>query len=227
MTSDEREQPRVTAVAVKLPPFWPSDPQIWFAQVQAQFSTRGINNQRTMFDYVVASLSPEFATEIRDLILALPEVNPYDVLKEQLIKRTAASEQRRLQQLFSAEELGDRKPTQLLRRLKQLAGDTPGADGVFLRELFLQRLPTNARMVLASTRSDTTIEELAQLADKIIEVAVPEVAAVSTAKPDTTALEPISLCAEIHPRLTSVIFRYKQLNIRFVTWWCASWCALF
>ena len=158
------EQPRVTAVAVKLPPFWPSDQQIWFAQVQGQFSTRGINNQRTMFDYVVASLSPDFATEIRDLILAPPEVNQYDVLKEQLIKRTAASEQRRLQQLFSAERLGDRKPTQLLRRLKQLAGNTPGADGVFLRELFLQRLPTNVRMVLASTRGDTTIEELAQWA---------------------------------------------------------------
>ena len=189
------EQPRVTAVAVKLPPFWPSDPQIWFAQVQAQFSTRGINNQRTIFDYVIASLSPEFATEICDLILTPPEVNPYDILKEQLIKQTAASEQRRLQQLFSAEELGDRKPTQLLRRLKQLAGDTPSADGVFLRELFLQRLPTNVCMVLASTRGDTTIEELAQLADQIIEIAVPEVATVSTVKPDNTVLE--HLCEEI------------------------------
>ena len=186
---EDNEQPRVAAVSIKLPPFWPSDPQIWFAQVQAQFSTRGINNQRTMFDYVVASLSPEFATEIRDLILTPPTDNPYDILKEQLIKRTAASEQRRLQQLFSAEELGDRKPTQLLRRLQQLAGDTPGADGVFLRELFLQRLPTNVRMVVASTRGDTPIDELAQLADKIMEVAVPEVAAVSVAKPDTTLLE--------------------------------------
>ena len=84
------------------------------------------------------------------------------------------AEQRRLQQLFNTEELGDRKPTQLLRRLQQLAGDMPGlTDGTFLRELFLQRLPANVRMVLASTRENTSIEELAQLADRIIEVAAP------------------------------------------------------
>ena len=167
-----------------------------------------------MFDYVVASLSPEFATEIRDLILTPPEVNPYDVLKEQLIKRTAASEQRRLQQLFSAEELGDRKPTQLLRRLKQLAGDTPGAEGVFLRELSLQRLPTNVRMVLASTRGDTTIEELAQLADKIIEVAVPEVAAVSTAKPDTTVLEHLREMAGLKQQIQTLQYRPRSRSRR-------------
>ena len=194
------EQPRVAAVSIKLPAFWPSDPQLWFAQVQAQFSTRGITNQKTMFDYVIASLSPEVAAEICDLILAPPDETPYDVLKQQLVKRTAASEQKRLQQLFSAEELGDRKPTQLLvRRLQQLAGDTPGADGAFLRELFLQRLPTNVRMVLASTRGDTPIDELTQLADKIIEVAVPQVASVSVQpnhEPNcTTEIE--SLRAEI------------------------------
>ena len=91
-----------------------------------------------MFDYIIANLSPEYATEIRDLILRPPGENPLDKVEEQLIKITAASEQRRLQQLFSTEELGDRKPTQLLRRLQQLAGDTPGLpDGTFLRELFL------------------------------------------------------------------------------------------
>ena len=107
-------------------------------------------------------------------MLRPPAENPYDTVKAQLNKRTAASEQRRLQQLFSTEELGDRKPTQLLRRLQQLAGDTPGLpDDKFLRELFLQRLPSNVRMVLASTRDDTDIEDLAQLADKIVEVALP------------------------------------------------------
>ena len=167
-------------VSVKLPPFWPSDPEIWFAQVEATFTTRRITAEKTRFDYVIASLSPEVATEIRDLVLKPPEATPYKILKEQLIRRTAASEQRRLQQLFNAEELGDRKPTQLLRRMQQLLGERASTtDSTFLRELFLQRLPSNVRMVLASTNTTATLEELAELADKVVEVAAPTVAATS------------------------------------------------
>ena len=139
MTEDEHtEGPRVTAaVQIKLPPYWPADPQIWFAEVEAQFATRGINSQRTKFDYIVSSLAPEIATEVRDLILQPPDNTPYDKLKEQLIKRTAASEQKHLQKLFHAEELEDRKLSQFLRRMQQLLGDKPReTDNAFLCELF-------------------------------------------------------------------------------------------
>ena len=166
---------------IKLPPFWPSDPEVWFAQVDAHFTTRRVTSQKAKFDYVIASLTPAVATEVRDLILRPPSDHPYDTLREQLTRRTAASEQRKLQQLFTSEELGDRKPTQLLRRMQQLLGDRPGiADGSFLRELFLQRLPANVRMVLASTPDTTSLEDLAELADKIVEVATPAIAAVAT-----------------------------------------------
>ena len=62
--------------------------------------------QRTKFDHIVASLSPEFATEIWDIIFRPQADTPYDTLKEQLVKRTATSKQIKLQQLFSSEEMG-------------------------------------------------------------------------------------------------------------------------
>ena len=77
------------------------------------------------------------ATDVWDLILKPPDANPYDELKMVMIKCTTESKQRRLQQLFSSEELGDRKPSQLLRQLQKLLGDKV-IDASFLRELFLQ-----------------------------------------------------------------------------------------
>ena len=91
----------------------------------------------------IASLNPEFTTEVWDLILKPPHDNLYDTLKSQLIRCTAASEQQKLQQLINSEELGDHKPTQLLRQMQQLLGDKLGSADLqsFLRELFLHASP--------------------------------------------------------------------------------------
>ena len=100
----------IAAVNIELPPFWPAISRVWFRQVEAQFTTRGISQQRTKFDYVISLLAPEYAIEVHDLILQPPAMEAYDTLKQQLILRTAALEQCRLQQLFSDEELGNHKP---------------------------------------------------------------------------------------------------------------------
>ena len=159
----------LSAVSIKLPPFWPQDPELWFTQVEAQFLTRGVTTEQTKFAYVVASLQPEVAQEIRDILLNPPDSDQYKTIRKELIHRTSQSQQRRLHQLIIAEELGDRKPSQLLRKMQQLSGDVK-MDDKMLRQLFLQRMPTNVQAILASSSDSVKIEELASLADKILEV---------------------------------------------------------
>ena len=63
---------------------------------------------------------------------------------------------------------------QLLQRMQQLPGNTPGiSNRSFICKLFLQQLPTNIRMVLASTSDSVSFNNLTQLADKIVKVTAP------------------------------------------------------
>ena len=214
MSDTEREETSATpsvplsttmaAINLKLPPFWPTDPEVWFAQVEAQFTTKRIHSQKTCFDYVISSLSPGFATEVRDLLLNPPSDTPYDKLKTELIKRTAASEQCKLQQLIGGEELGDRKPTQLLQQMQQLLGDKLSSSAEsFLREPFLQRLPPSVRMILASADSAMDLQKLADMADKVMEVTTPTVSAIpNTVHPQPSEIEQLRLEVK---RLTDLV----------------------
>lgn len=189
-----------SSINLKLPEFRPADPTVWFAQVEAQFANKKITGQVPKFNFVVASLPPNIAMEVRDIILKRPTDSPYDKLRTELINRTAASERRQLQQLLSTEDFGDRKPTQMLRRMQLLLGDKLGSfDESLLRELFFQRLPANVRMILASA-SEVTLQSLAEMADRIMEVATPSVATVTSA----TDTEIAQLHAEV-TQLTQLV----------------------
>ena len=179
----------VGGVQLKLPPYWPNDPELWFTQVEAQFITRGITVEKTKYAYIVSSLQSEYAQEVRDVLLSPLTTEPYTHLKSELIKRTSASEQKRLHQLLTAEELGDRKPTQLLRRMEQLLGGAKLESSIFT-QLFLQRLPHHAQSILASSRDAMTVNQLAQLADRIVEVHVSSSPGISNISSTNAAAAP-------------------------------------
>ena len=75
-------------------------------------------------------------------------------------------------------------------------------DNTFLRELFLKHLPGNVRMILASTASSSSLDELADLADKIMDVVVPSVSALQP--------PPLQLSAEVD-QLRTEVTRLKGL----------------
>ena len=76
--------------------------------------------------------------------------------------------------------------------MQQLLGDKATTiDLSFLRELFIQRLPPNVRMVLAST-DKMTLTKLAELADKVVEA--------TTLEFTSTASQPMVSPISIHSR---------------------------
>jgi len=76
-------------------------------------------------------------------------------------------------------ELGDKKPSYLLREMQQLAGDQLADD--MLKNLWLQHLPVQVQTIL-TTCSDS-LSNLSKMADKIHEVSeVSTVATVNTEK---------------------------------------------
>ena len=155
-------QAAAAAVSIKLPPFWPADPELWIAQVEAQFRTRNITQDGTKYDYIIGSLNPETATEIRDVLLNPPEENKYAAIRAALLKRSELSDQKRLQELLSREDLGDRKPTQVIRRMRQLVGETL-LDPKVLRTLFIQKLPLSVQQIMVTVPEEMTLENMAEM----------------------------------------------------------------
>lgn len=166
-------------VGVKIPPFWPEKPTIWFSQIEGQFAMARITDDTTKFYYVLSHLDRQYAVEVEDVITSPPEKGKYEKLKLELIKRLSMSSERKVKQLLQSEELGDRKPSQFLRHLRHLAG--PNIPENFLRTIWTSRLPNNLQTVIASQMS-LTLNELADLADRVHDIAPasPQVAATTS-----------------------------------------------
>ena len=82
MTETSTNEPgtNVAAIAIRLPSFCPANPRIWFIQADAQLSQRGITAPRTKYEEIVSALPMEYATEVQDILIDLPEENPYKKL---------------------------------------------------------------------------------------------------------------------------------------------------
>ncbi|XP_071568714.1 uncharacterized protein [Temnothorax nylanderi] len=182
-----KEKLHINRVGLRMPPFWPEEPELWFAQLESQFIICGITQDTTRYAYALSQIDTRFAKEIEDIITSPPTEKKYEKLKQTLIQRLSASQEQRTRQLLEHEELGDRKPSQFLRHLRGLASTTV-PDSLF-RTLWLGKLPAQMQVILA-TRQGDRLEEVAEQADRIHEVndrAV--VAAVELAGAEKTTLE--------------------------------------
>lgn len=159
----------VVSVSSRIPEFWVDQPRLWFIQCEAVLAPQKMSDE-ARYNMVVTKLGKDVIQQVSDILLKPPEAKKFDTLKERLFKVYEESEIRQFQKLLSEMELGDQKPSQLLRRMRELAREKIPDET--LRIMWQGHLPTSVRSVLAVSEVKD-LEHLAAIADKVVETARP------------------------------------------------------
>jgi len=182
--SDSSEGGRIHRPAVRLPPFWPDRPGLWFAQAEAKFFHASVTSEKTNLNYVISQLEYRNAAEFEDIMISPPMDELYITIKTQPVRLLSSSCDQRVRQLLTHEEMGGRKPSQFLRHLKSLAPDVPED---YLRSNWSSRLPPHIQTILAGQAEDN-LDAACQQADRIAEVApLPTTTSIAAFLPRPTA----------------------------------------
>ncbi|XP_014774470.1 uncharacterized protein LOC106872118 [Octopus bimaculoides] len=147
-------------------PQFTGDAILWFAQLEAHFDAYGISPTNQL-KFLYCSLSTTLATSARDLITSPNPDTTYAPIKAEILRRTTKFAESRFNELMADEELGDRTPSEFLRHLRVLSGES--TDALLLRKIFFSRLPAHVRTILATALDANTIDQVATMADKILE----------------------------------------------------------
>lgn len=158
---------RIETISVqsRIPTFWRDKPRLWFAQFEAILLGQKLSDEQK-YSLVVRNLEKTDVEQISDIIMSPPSSKRYDEVKKRLLSVYEESETKQLQKLLNEMELGDQKPSQLLRRMKDLARDK--IPDPTLQMLWCGHLPSSTRAVL-SVSNETDINILAAMADKMQE----------------------------------------------------------
>ncbi|GFW65381.1 transposon Tf2-8 polyprotein [Trichonephila clavipes] len=159
MTSETVE---VARIALRLPPFWKSNVRLWIAQCDYAFTF----SDDTKYSALVANLDAETLSYVSDIVLSPPNSDKYHTLSQRLITQFSDSDTQKIKKLLTDLQLGDEKPSHLLRKMKELSNGQLQDD--FLQSLWLQRMPPHIQTVLSA--SSEPLDKLAIIADKVSEV---------------------------------------------------------
>ncbi|GBN20197.1 Transposon Ty3-G Gag-Pol polyprotein [Araneus ventricosus] len=196
-------------VAVRVPAFWANNVKLYFAQIEANFRIAGIVSEQTKFDTLVAALDPQTLTHVSDLLYTPPKDNPYTALKNRLLSEFEVSLDKKVRTLLEDLDLGDRKPSLLLRQMQELSEGL--VDDTFLKTLWLNRLPVNIRTILII--SSESLSKLGEMADRMHEYNLGEVAAVKASKPEYCTSE----LKEMKLQISELLKQVETLNARFAS----------
>lgn len=182
-----KEEIASISVKARIPTFWRDKPVLWFAQFETVINPQKPSDE-AKFSLLVAHIEKIDVEQIGDIIASTNRSGRYEEAKKRLLSVYEESEEKQIHKLLTEMDLGDQKPSQLLRRMKELARDK--ITDTTLRILWMRHLPVSMRAVL-SVNEEATSEILAAMADKMNEQTL-EVHSVCECQQSSTSRQEIS-----------------------------------
>lgn len=176
--ADRKTSSSSTAAAsrtpISPPRFFEEDPVIWLVQLDL-FCQIGEKDQLSRFRIAATLLPGHLLRDFADILRTPPSDEPYDALAEAIRQRFGKSVEQRLQSLLSDQQLGDRRPSQFLRHLLDLAEaeGSPAQDSPLVRQIFFNAMPPKIQPFLQCLPQGTCLTTLASTADRLLELPSP------------------------------------------------------
>jgi hypothetical protein len=85
---------------VKLSPFWPQAPALWFAQAECTFAVKHVTGQFDRYFHVVAALPHESLRMVADLVESPSAATPFDDIKNRLVASHQLMDFQKAEKLF-------------------------------------------------------------------------------------------------------------------------------
>ena len=152
-----------------LPAFYEGNEKLWFKVVESSFRCHGIVESKKRYDLVLRALKVKQLQQVENIIPAADSdqlEDPYQNIREALIKENTLTENERIETLLHGVHLENNKPTEMLRKLKRLmSDDRPNIP--LLTKLFMDKLPGEVQRLLAAT-GETELDVLTKRAETIL-----------------------------------------------------------
>lgn len=204
-------QPRAAPMAdplfakTEMPKITTKNTEHSIAKLESWLDINGVHEDDRRYQALKMQLDTTTYTQVNHAIYHPPSSGKFDHLKRAVIKVFTDSESKKVQDLISGLQLGDKKPTTLLSEMRNLHRG-PLDDKIF-RELWLKRLPHQVQTILVgmmkgpNSEESLPLESLAECADNIMEYhsASGSIHAIS----QTTKSDPMSDMTDILSRISA------------------------
>ena len=157
----------VSSAAIKWPTFSPDSPDLFFLLIEASLRQMGITDPEQVFLSTLMQLPHKVQLNAKHLVNE-NSTDKMSKLRAIVDGLYSLSSEERLKKLLNSTSLGDMKPTEYLRHIRELQGVECDKNSALIRTYFVQSLPKNIAPLVHLMCDSQDLDGIAAAAEKCV-----------------------------------------------------------